>query len=156
MGVVTGQLVEQRRSGLGEQVGIGGMVGHEYLGHAVEFGRRFGDGADAATCHQHVDIATDRLCCRNHVGGGAGQGAIVMFREYQNAHEISSFQSTLASFLSLSTSSSTEPTLTPPWRSAGGSTLSSLTRLPTDTPRSAGDLTSSGFFLAFMMSGSLA
>src|SRR5690554_365670 len=151
MGVVTGQLVEQRRSGLGEQVGIGGMVGHEYLGHAIEFGRRFGDGADAATCHQHVDITTDRLCCCNHVGGGAGQGALVMFGQDQDAHA-----TTFASFLSLSTSSSTEPTLTPPWRSAGGSTLSSLTFEATSTPRSAGVLTSSGFFLAFMMSGSLA
>mmetsp|Transcript_1776 Transcript_1776/g.6853 ORF Transcript_1776/g.6853 Transcript_1776/m.6853 type:complete len:260 (+) Transcript_1776:363-1142(+) len=62
---------------------------------------------------------------------------------------------TLASVLSLSRSSSTLATVTPGGR--GGGALTEVTALTTvrSTPRSAASSASSGFFLAFMMLGSL-
>src|SRR5258708_27199088 len=81
-------------------------------------------------------------------GGGLGR-FIVVFGDDEDAHQI-----TLASVLSLVTNSSTEPTLTPPWRFTGSSTLSVTRRGVTSTPRSSGLITSIGFFLAFMMLGS--
>jgi hypothetical protein len=96
VGVVAGQFRDQRRGGLGQQVGVGGVVGHAYLGHAIELGGGLGDGADAFTDDQHMDLAAvvpgNLLGGRDHVGGGAGQGAVVMFREYQDAHAIRSFR----------------------------------------------------------------
>jgi hypothetical protein len=62
--------------------------------------------------------------------------------------------STPASFLSLSTSSATSLTLTPALRPPGSSVFSTFSRGFTSAPKSAGLLSSSGFFLAFMMLGS--
>ena len=63
---------------------------------------------------------------------------------------------TLASPRSLATSSFTSATLPPPLRLAGSVTLSVVSRGATSTPSVAGLVTSSGFFLAFMMLGSVA
>ena len=62
---------------------------------------------------------------------------------------------TLASFFSFSTSSSTLETFTPPWRAGGSVTFSTFRRGAGSTPRSAGENFYSGFFLAFMMLGSV-
>ena len=62
---------------------------------------------------------------------------------------------TLASFFSFSTSSSTLPTFTPPWRSGGSVTFSTFRRGAGSTPSSAGYSFSSGFLRAFMMLGSV-
>mmetsp|Transcript_1344 Transcript_1344/g.3582 ORF Transcript_1344/g.3582 Transcript_1344/m.3582 type:complete len:247 (+) Transcript_1344:992-1732(+) len=66
-----------------------------------------------------------------------------------------SAHNTPASPLSLSTSSSTLPRMRPPSRLGGASTLSTESLGETSTPRSSGERLSRGFFLAFMMLGSV-
>src|SRR6266403_1274634 len=56
-----------------------------------------------------------------------------MLGDDQSSHQI-----TRASVLSLSTSSATEPTLWPPWRFAGSSTLSTTRRGAASTPSASG------------------
>ncbi len=63
-------------------------------------------------------------------------------------------QSTPASLRSLSTSSSTLPTLMPASRFGGSVTLSLVRRGVRSTPNSDAAFLSSGFFFAFMMFGS--
>ena len=65
-------------------------------------------------------------------------------------------QMTLASFLSLSTRSSTLSTITPPARLGGSDTRTVSSCAAISTPRSAGESASIFFFFAFMMAGSLA
>ena len=65
-------------------------------------------------------------------------------------------QMTLASFLSLSTRSSTLSTITPPARLGGSDTRTVSSCAVISTPRSAGESASIFFFFAFMMAGSLA
>jgi hypothetical protein len=60
-------------------------------------------------------------------------------------------QKTLASFLSFDMSSSTEPTMTPPFLSDGISTFSTLSLGVTSIPRLLISIVSIGFFLAFMI-----
>ncbi len=64
-------------------------------------------------------------------------------------------QITLASFFSFATSVATSGTLMPALRLGGSLTFSVLMRELTSTPRSAGLITSSVFFFAFMMLGSV-
>src|SRR5258708_6096045 len=86
--------------------------------------------------------------CRRHgLVGGILQGAIVMFGDDQAGHD------STPSALSLSSSSDTLATFTPPPRLGGSDTFSTLKRGVTSTPKSAGDFSSIGFFLAFMMLG---
>jgi hypothetical protein len=54
----------------------------------------------------------------------------------------------------MSTSSAASFTITPFWRWAGGSQLDDLSGPGPATPSVARSVTSSGFFFAFMMSGS--
>ena len=125
-------------------------VGDPHLGHTGGPGRGFGGRAAVRSGDQHMDVAAQpgrgaqRGQCR------ALQGGVVMFGDDEDG----SCQITRASFLSLSTSSATEPTLMPAWRLGGSATLSVFRRGVTSTPRSAGLRVSSGFFLAFMMLGS--
>ncbi len=63
---------------------------------------------------------------------------------------------TFASLRSFATSSFTSATLPPPWRFGGSATLSVARRGATSTPSASGFITSSGFFFAFMMLGSVA
>lgn len=63
---------------------------------------------------------------------------------------------TFASFLSFFRSSSTDSTITPPLRSKGASTLSTLILGFTSIPRSAKFITCTGFFLAFKIFYTLA
>ena len=74
-----------------------------------------------------------------------------MFGDDECGHD----QITLASFLSLSTRVATSGTLMPALRVGGSLTLSVRSRGVTSTPRSAGLIDSRGFFLAFMMLGSV-
>ena len=63
---------------------------------------------------------------------------------------------TLASFLSFKMSSSTDPTITPPFLSDGISTFSILSLGSTSMPRSFRFIVSTGFFLALIMLCTLA
>ena len=152
MRILRRQPDQQRREILGEAVIVGGIVGQQHLGDAGDLGRGFGDGAAILAGDQDVHVARAGLADLGGGGGGVQGGGldrlIVVFGDDENRHQI-----TRASFFSLSTSSSTEPTLTPPWRFAGSSTLSVMRRGVTSTPRSSGVTTSIGFFFAFMMLG---
>src|SRR5436190_14414258 len=80
--------------------------------------------------------------------GGILQRFIVMFGEDQRGHYRT------PSAFSRSSSSLTDATFTPPPRLGGSDTFRTLRRGVISTPRSAGDFSSIGFFLAFMMLGS--
>src|SRR6266851_626279 len=100
--------------------------------------------------HQDIDILAG-----DFLGGGDGvercglQRRIIVLGDDEGSHQI-----TRASVLSLSTSSATEPTLWPPWRFAGSSTLSTTRRGVASTPSASGVVVAIGFFFAFMMLGS--
>ena len=132
---------------------IGGIVGQQHLGGAGDLRRRLGDRPARGARHQDVHIAARRfrdLRCGGHRVEGRGlQCPVVVFGDDENRHQI-----TRASSLSLSTSSATEPTLTPPCRFAGSSTFKVTSRGVTSTPSCSGVMISIGFFLAFMMLGS--
>ncbi len=80
---------------------------------------------------------------------GRIEGLAVMFTDDEYlVHQIRPF------FLSTSTSSATSLTITPFCRWAGGSVFTILSNTPALIPRASSEVTSRGFFLAFMMSGS--
>ena len=124
----------------------------QHLGDAVDGGGGLADRGAARPGDQDGDIPGARIrqmaCGHDRVQGRGLEGCVVMFGNDENGHQI-----TLASFFSLSTSSATDPTMTPAWRLAGSSTLSVVRRGVTSTPRSSGVSSSMGFFFAFMMFG---
>src|SRR5512143_2463852 len=90
------------------------------------------------------------LCCRtDDLAGRFLQGFIVVFGDDERGHG----QITPASFFSLSSNSATVFTLMPAWRLGGSLTLRTFSLGVVSTPKSAGDFSSIGFFLAFMMFG---
>ena len=87
---------------------------------------------------------------RDAFGGRGVQVLAVVLADYQYlVHQIKPF------FFNTSTSSATSFTMMPRWRCAGGSVFTVLRYWPALTPSASKVVTSSGFFLAFMMSGSL-
>ncbi len=148
-----GKADDQRRQVFGEPVIERGIVGEEDLGDAGDLCRRLGDPSAVFAGDEDVHLAPGLL--GDLRGGGDGrqrrrlQRRVVVFGNNQNRHQI-----TRASFFNLSTSSATEPTLIPPWRLAGSSTLSVMRRGVTSTPSSSGVIGTIGFFFAFMMLGS--
>ena len=138
---------DQGRQALGQGVGVDLRVGEQHVGDPGHPGRGLGDGAAVGAGHQHAHLA--QFAARRHgVQGGRLQGVVIVFGDDQDAHQI-----TLASFLSLSTSSATLPTMTPVWRLDGSSTFRVVSRGVTSTPSSSGLNTSMAFFFAFMMLG---
>src|SRR5690606_13928152 len=148
MAVILAELGDQRGDIFRQLVTVGGVVRHQHLADAGDLGGGLGGGAAILAGHQDVDVTADGLGRGNGVEGSGVKCVVAVLSNHQNAHQI-----TFASFFSLSTSCATSATLMPALRSAGGSTLSSLVRGATSTPRSAGVTVSSCFFLAFMMLG---
>src|SRR5574343_134113 len=150
---VAGRLVDdeggQVFSGLG---GVVGGAGNLDQADAVEGGGLLGSALAGAAGNEDVDVATDLLRGGHGVEGGGFELLVVVFGNDEDAHD----QITLASFLSLLTRSATSATLMPALRLAGSTTFSVVRRGVPSTPRSAGLTVSSGFFLAFMMLGSVA
>ena len=139
----------QRRHRLGEQMVVGRVVGMPDTRDAGDPCGRLGDRRGPAAGHQNVDIAGER--------GGGGDGVErrrVERRAVMGGDDKSRHQITPASFLSLSTSSSTSATLRPPARAGGSSTVKVSSRGATSTPSSSTAIWSIGFFFAFMMLGS--
>ncbi|MCY1497582.1 hypothetical protein D9M68_315480 [compost metagenome] len=149
MAVALAQLGDQRRDVFGQLMRVGSIVGDQHLGHASDLGGSFGGSTCTSTRDQDVDVATDLLSGGHGVEGGGCQSGVRVFSNNQDSHQI-----TFASFFSFSTSSATDLTLIPAWRAAGASTFRVLTVEAVETPRASGVITSSGFFLAFMMFGS--
>ena len=134
----------------GQLVRVGGAVSSDHLGNTRDLcGFDGSAGATAFSGNQHMHVAGN--------SGGGGDGVqndgndcrIIVIGDDQDCHQM-----TPASFLSLSTSSATDSTFTPPSRFAGSVTLSVVRRGATSTPRSSGLISSMGFFFAFMMFGS--
>jgi hypothetical protein len=57
-------------------VGVGGVVGHQHLGHASDLGSGFGHATDVLASDQHVDITTDLGGGGNGVQGGRAYGTV--------------------------------------------------------------------------------
>ena len=128
---------------------ISSVVRNQHLGHPCNAGSGVDNGGAASAGYQHVHICPELLCGSHRVQRGRFEFGVAVFGNNQGSHQI-----TFASLRSLSTSSSTDPTLMPALRSGGGETFSVFTRGVTSTPSSAGVNVSSGFFFAFMMFGS--
>ncbi len=149
MRIFRGELDQQRRHILGEPVIIGRVVGEQHLSDPGDLRRRLGHGTAIRAGHQHIDLrAGDLLGGGDRVQGRGLQHPIVVFGDDKSRHQI-----TRASVLSMFTSSSTEPTLRPPWRFAGSSTLRTTRCGVTSMPSASGVVVAIGFFLALMMFG---
>ena len=150
MRVTPGELDDERRDILGEPVIVGGIIGEQHLPRAGDLGGGLGNGAAILAGHQDVEFgAGDFLGGGDSVEGRRLQRCVVVFGDDEGSHQI-----TRASVFSLSTSSATEPTLWPPCRLAGSSTLKTTRRGVTSTPSASGVVVAIGFFFAFMILGS--
>ena len=129
-------------------MGVGGIVGDEHLGDAVERGGLADDRIDAVPDDEHVDRASERPSGGQRLRRGVAELAAGDRGQEQDRHA-----STPASE-SLATSSVTLPSLEPAWRTAGSLVFSTSSRGVTSTPHASGLVSAIGFFLAFMMLGS--
>src|SRR5690606_21753762 len=149
--VVAGDVEHLCSNVFGQPVLERSAVGQNDLADAGNLGSLIGHRLRPATCNQNVNIATDGSG-RSYSAERRGlQLGIVVFSNNQIRHD----HTTFASFLSLSTSVATSGTMMPALRAGGSETLSVFRRGATSTPRSSGVTVSSGFFLAFMMLGSV-
>ena len=127
--VGAGERDDQRGERLGERVLVERAVREQHLVHAVELGGGVGHRFAILAGDQHVHVAAQRLGGGQRLGGRVLERLVVVLGEQKRGHP-----STPASFLSLSTSSATEPTLTPDLRPAGSVVLSTSSRGVTSTP----------------------
>src|SRR5690606_37204593 len=126
-------------------------IGQDHFGNTGDFGGLLSHGVGTVACHQDMDVTTNGCCGGYRAQRRSLELGVVVFSNNQIRHD----QTTFASFLSLSTSVATSGTMMPALRAAGSTTFSVLRRGATSTPRSSGETVSSGFFLAFMMLGSV-
>ena len=124
------------------------ILGQQHLGDTRRGRRGLCRISAIGAGHQHMDLA--QLGGGGYgIQGGALQRLTIMFCDYQGGHQI-----TFASFFNLSTSPATSSTMTPALRLGGSSTLRVSRRGVISTPKSSGESSSMGFFLAFMILGS--
>ena len=64
-----GERDDQRGQRLGELMRVGGAVGEQHLGDAVELGGGLGDGAAVLAGDEHVHLAAERLGGGERLGG---------------------------------------------------------------------------------------
>ena len=147
--VVLREREDQRRNLFGETIGKVRCIGGKNLRNTFELRRGFGSGLYVRSGDQDMNIAA-KTCDRGKRLGGCR----CKFRARKLGKKKCRHQRTPASFLSLSTSSATLPTLTPAFRVGGSDVFKTLSRGLMSTPKSSGFFTSSGFFLAFMIFGS--
>src|SRR5690606_24530133 len=84
--VVLGEFGNQRSDVFRQLVSEGSVVGNQDLGNASDLGSCFGNGGDAGTGNQHVDVATDLGSSSNGVQGGGSQGGVAVFSDNQDSH----------------------------------------------------------------------
>ncbi|MNE31108.1 hypothetical protein D3C80_1246560 [compost metagenome] len=149
MAEVAAQVGHQGRHVFRKLMGVGGIVCQQHFAHASALRGGERHTGHVVSGYEHHDVSADLASGGQGVQGRASEGVIVVFSNYQNAHQI-----TFASFFSFSTNSATDLTLIPALRAAGASTFKVVLVEARDTPRSPGLTVSSGFFLAFMMFGS--
>jgi hypothetical protein len=131
---------------------VGRIFNDEYLPDARNGGRLSGHGRGIGGEDDHVHGAAWHPGSTRYGLRGADvqlRAVVLGDDEDPGAHQTNPF------CFSAPTSSATSLTMMPLERAGGGSTLTVLNVLPSATPKSPRAFTSSGFFLAFMMSGSL-
>ncbi len=121
------QFGDQRRDILGQRIRIGRIVGDMDLAHARDLRRRLRHAVHALPGDDQVHLAQ---LGRRRDGRQRGilDGPAVMLDPNQRLHLAT------PSAFSFSTSSSTEPTLTPAWRLPGSATWVIVSRGATSTP----------------------
>ena len=144
------KLDDQRGDVFRQPVGVGRIFRLQHLGHALQRGSSLGGLAGILAGDQHVHVGVELRRGGDGIGDIGADSLAVMRGDNENRHD----QITPASFFSLSTSSATVFTLTPPLRLGGSSTFSVFSRGATSTPSASGVSISIGFFFAFMMFGS--
>ena len=146
-----GELGDLRRVDRRERLLVRRVLDRDHLGDAGNCGGLGGQRGRIGGEHGDVYRRTGDLA---RAGDGLGRAGIqlraVMLGDDEDlaAHQTNPF------CFSAPTSSATSLTMMPFERAGGGSTLTVLNAPPSATPKSASDFTSSGFFFAFMMSGS--
>src|SRR5690606_16956342 len=75
--VTLADLGDQQGNVFRQQVGVGGVVGHQHLGNTGDLGSGFRYCATAGTGNQYLDVATDGLGGRHGVQGGGIQFGVV-------------------------------------------------------------------------------
>ena len=148
MRVAGGEVHQQLCDVLGQHVLVRGIVRDEDLGDAGDLRGGFAGPAAILAGDQDVDVLVDLRGGGHDVARDGLQLALGVLSDDEDAHQI-----TFASFTSFSTSSWTVFTLPPPWRFGGSATLITFRRGVMSAPRSSGDISSIGFFFAFMMFG---
>src|SRR4029077_11041691 len=129
---------------------VGSIVGEQHLANPGNPAGSLRHSTAVLAGDQNVDLRTgDLVGGGNRVESRGLERPVVVLGDDEGGHQI-----TRASVLSLSTSSTTEPTLWPPCRFGGSSTLRTTRRGVTSTPRASGVVVTIGFFLARMMFGS--
>ena len=139
-----GQIFRQRMC-------VGGRVDAQNLAHPTDFGRSGHHRRRIMPGDQQMDIAANLRCGSHGIEGRALETGIVVFSDNKNGHG----QITLASLRSFSSSASISGTIIPLLRAGGSVTSNTVRRGVTSTPSVSGVSVSSGFFLAFMMFGSV-
>src|SRR5690606_2957411 len=134
----------ERGDVLGQHVRISRIAGEQDLFDPGDLRRRLRRGLRVFARAGDERVDRPEPAGRTHgrqrrVADGAG----FVFDQDQRRH------ATTPSVLSFATSSSTEATFTPAWRTGGSSTFSTVRRGVTSTPVSATGFTASGFDLAF-------
>ena len=84
--VAFAQFCNQRGNVFRQLMRISRVIGSQHLGHARNLCSGFSDGANALTCDQNVDVATDFGSGGYGVQRGRGQGFTVVFCDYQDSH----------------------------------------------------------------------
>ena len=126
-------------------------IGQQHLRDALKLRRVLRRVGCVVAGNQHMHIAAASQRRGHRVAGCALEAAMFVFGNDERRHG----QITFASFLSFATSVATSGTFTPALRLGGSLTLRVFRRGVTSTPSSSGLKLSSGFFLAFMMLGSV-
>ncbi len=152
MGVTGSVGNNQSRHVFSRLFGIAGCIGNPDLADPLHLGSLLGNGGTIGAGYQNLHLTANFGRSGQGIESGSLEMLVVVFGNNEDGHD----QITLASFLSLLTSSATSATLTPALRLGGSETFRVVRRGVTSTPRSAGLKVSSGFFLAFMMFGSVA
>src|SRR5439155_26124079 len=147
----TGNRERMRRPPRGERMGVGRILDAKHAGDARQLDRLRGDRRRIHRAHQDGD-----LCAGDARGAGDGLGgAGVELRALVLGDDEDTAAHSKPLLLSAASSSAASVTLMPFCRCGGGSKRTSFSCWRCSTPRALRVRVSSGFFFAFMMSGSL-
>ncbi len=145
---------------LGEAIGELRAIGNDDFGNASNLCGRRCSRIAAVAGDQYMNFIAAFGSSGHSIQGTRFERGIVVFGNDECGHGVVSLffnirQMTLASFFSFATSVATSGTMVPAERLGGSATFRVFSRGVTSTPSSSGFTTSSCFFLAFMMLGSV-